>query len=81
MDFSEITVTTELVTAVIGGLGLLIELFVLLAPSPETRSGSGSPGSVSDALAGATLRRPRPQSSRAVDVRRMMDDASCRPKG
>ena len=32
MDFSELTVTTELVIAVIGGLGLLIELFVLFGP-------------------------------------------------
>lgn len=32
MDFSEFEITTELVIAVIGGLGLLVELLVLLGP-------------------------------------------------
>lgn len=32
MDFSEVEITTELVIAVIGAVGLLIELFVLFGP-------------------------------------------------
>ncbi len=32
MDFSEVEITTELVIAVIGGIGLLVEVLVLLGP-------------------------------------------------
>jgi hypothetical protein len=32
MDFSDVEITTELVIAVIGGLGLLVEVLVLLGP-------------------------------------------------
>lgn len=32
MDFSEVTITTNLVIAVIGAIGLIVELLVLFGP-------------------------------------------------
>jgi len=40
VDFSEVEITTDLVIAVIGGLGLLVELLVLIGPifgNPERK--------------------------------------------